>query len=121
MDASDSMTYLFVHPWGLLLLAAVPGWYWLSRFADAQCAQALRRFRQAPFPSTTRWRSLIPAALLLLAIAIAQPVQSGARDQAHRAPDVVFLLDDSRSMNTRDHEQSRLELARLAITAIVNS
>ena len=114
------MTNLFVHPWGLLLLAAIPGWYWLSRFADAQRAQALRRFRQGPFPSTKRWRALIPAVLLLLAIAIAQPVQSGARDHAHRAPDVVFLLDVSRSMNTRDHEQSRLDLARLAITSIVN-
>jgi Ca-activated chloride channel family protein len=63
---------------------------------------------------------MIPAAILLLAIAIAQPVRNGGPDQAHRSPDIVFLLDVSRSMNTRDREQSRLDLARLAITAIVN-
>src|SRR3569833_3059625 len=101
MDEGNSMTNLFVLPWGLLLLAAILGWYWLARFADAQRAQALRRLRQGPFPSTKRWRALIPAVLLLLAIAIAQPVQSGARDHAHRAPDVVYLLDVSRSINTR--------------------
>jgi Ca-activated chloride channel family protein len=120
MVEGDSVTGLFVHPWGLLLLAALPGWFWLSRFADAQQMQALRRFPQAASSPAQKWRYLIPAALSLLAVAIAQPVGNGERDQAHRAPDVVFLLDVSRSMNTRDHEQSRLDLARLAITAIVN-
>jgi Ca-activated chloride channel family protein len=120
MDEGDSMTGLFVHPLGLLLLAALPAWYWLSRFADARRAQALRRFREAASARAKRWRYLIPTGLLLLAIAIAQPVGKGGRDQAHRLPDVVFLLDVSRSMNTRDHEQSRLDLARLAITAIVD-
>lgn len=114
------MTGLFVHPWGLLLLAALPGWYWLSRFADARRAQALRHFPRAVSSPASPWRYLIPAALLLLAIAIAQPAGNGARDQARRAPDVVFLLDVSRSMNTRDHDRSRLDLARLAITAIIN-
>ena len=114
------MTGFFVHPWGLLLLAAAPGWYLLSRFADARRAKALRHFPRAVSPQASRWRYLIPAALFLLAVAIAQPVRNGGGNQIHRAPDVVFLLDVSRSMNTRDHEQSRLDLARLAITAIIN-
>jgi Ca-activated chloride channel family protein len=104
----------------LLLLAALPGWYWLSRFAEIRRAQALRHFIRAAPPQAGPWRYLVPAALALLAIAIAQPASKAERDQARRAPDVVFLLDVSRSMNTRDHEQSRLDLARLAIAAIVN-
>jgi len=119
------MTSLFVHPSGLLLLLALPGWYWLLRFADAQRAKAMKQFPGAATPradrwSDRRWRHLITAALLLLALAIAEPVRNGERDQARGAPDVVFLLDVSRSMNTRDHEQSRLDLARSAITAIIN-
>ncbi len=114
------MTGLFVHPWGLLLLAAVPGWYWLYRFADVRRSQALRYFPGAASSQASRWRYVIPAALSLVTLAIAQPAGSAGSDQARRAPDVVFLLDVSRSMNTRDHEQSRLDLARLAITAIVN-
>ena len=113
------MTALFVHPWSLLLLAALPGWYWLSRLADIRRAQALRHFPRAVASRASRWRYAIPAALLLLAIAMAQPAGNGGRDQARRAPDVVFLLDVSRSMNTRDHDQCRLDLARRAITAIV--
>ncbi|HVW11235.1 MAG TPA: VWA domain-containing protein [Bryobacteraceae bacterium] len=115
------MTNYFVHPWGLLLLAALPGWYWLSRFGDLRRSAALQKFRGAATPRVQRWwRHLVPAALLLIALAIAEPVRSGQRSQSPQTPDIVFLLDVSRSMNTRDREKSRLDLARSAITAIVN-
>src|SRR6185437_4717936 len=91
MDEGDYMTALFVYPWGLLLLVALPGWYWLSRFADGRRAQALRHFPRTASSQASRWRYLIPAALLLLAVAVAQPAGNAARDQARRAPDVVFL------------------------------
>ena len=116
------MSALFVHPWALLLLLALPGYYALLRFADLKRAEALRRFVGLPEGAGDGGllRHVVAAALALLSIAIAQPVQNARGAAATGAPDVVFLLDVSRSMFTRDAEESRIDQARQAINTLLS-
>ncbi len=108
----------FLSPWALGLLLLLPGVYWLFRRGSKLRAQAVRRFslrinessqaKHAPYVMMT--------ALALAAIAATQPVWPATGKAGNGAGlDVVFLLDVSRSMFTRDGERSRIDQARAAI------
>ena len=100
----------FAHPWALSLLAAAPALAAIFRYGDtrrraalAQFGSALPQFGARPAPHRTRMakRALVIAAVALMALAIARPVKSIAAAPSATG-DMVFLLDVSRSMLSRD-------------------
>jgi Ca-activated chloride channel homolog len=109
-----------LHPWALLLFIALPFLYWLSQRADFLKSADLRRFtsRDALAPSKARTRYFPLIALGLTVVAIVQPTWRTAQ-YAHSGLDVVFLLDVSRSMLTRDTGQTRIGHARELIAQVV--
>jgi Ca-activated chloride channel family protein len=103
----------FAQPLALVLLSVAPALAALFRYGDTRRRAALAHFGERPGPNRKRAakRSLIIVAAVLMAIAIARPVK---RDVAppSGSGDVVFLLDVSRSMLSRDATPNRLRRAK---------
>jgi Ca-activated chloride channel family protein len=93
----------FAHPLALALLAVAPALAAIFRYGDTRRDAALAKFgaRPAPRRKRTAKRALVIAAVALMVLAIARPVKPAATAPPG-AGDVVFLLDVSRSMLSRD-------------------
>jgi Ca-activated chloride channel homolog len=93
----------FAHPLALALLAVAPGLAAIFRYGDTRRRTALAQFGARPGLQRKRMakRALVIASVSLIALAIARPVKSTATAPSG-AGDVVFLLDVSRSMLSRD-------------------
>jgi Mg-chelatase subunit ChlD len=118
-----AMTGLRFYPWGLDLLLALPGIYWLFRRGDKLRAEAVRKFslRLTASEHSRHTRYVIMTAFGLAATAATQPVWPAAGKAATGTGlDIVFLLDVSRSMFTRDGVQSRIDQARAAIGEVTH-
>jgi Ca-activated chloride channel family protein len=98
----------FLHPQAFALLLAAPALWWLIARGLRLRTIALRGLSGAE--AKTRPRLPLFAALVLLIAGIAQPGSPRPAD----APglDIVFLIDVSRSMSTRDVVPSRIGQAR---------
>jgi Ca-activated chloride channel homolog len=103
----------FAHPLALALLAVAPALAAIFHYGDTRRRVALAQFgaRPAPPRKRTAKRTLVIAAMSLIALAIARPVQSAAATPSATG-DVVFLLDVSRSMLSRDVAPNRLRRAK---------
>jgi Ca-activated chloride channel family protein len=93
----------FAHLPALALLALAPALAAIFCYGDTRRRVALAQFgaRPAPRRKRTAKRALLIAAVALMAVAIARPVKSTATVPSSTG-DVVFLLDVSRSMLSRD-------------------
>ncbi len=111
-----------LHPWLLLLLTVLPGIFWFLRRADARRALAVRSFSPSSSAPMRSRAAIVLVALALIVVALTQPVwREGSGPATRSTPDVVFLLDVSRSMLTRDiGTASRLEQARAAIGEVMH-
>jgi Ca-activated chloride channel homolog len=104
MAAEGAMTGVhFAHPLALALLLVAPALAAMFRYGDTRRRSALTKFgaRTAPHRKRTAKRAMVIAAAALIVLAIARPVQSAASAPSATG-DVVFLLDVSRSMLSRD-------------------
>ena len=108
-----------VHPWALVLLLALPACVWLLDWADKQRWEARRRFALRPGVASRANAALLLTAMALTIVAIAQPMGRDQTGASKSAGDIVFLLDVSRSMATRDGVESRLAQARAAIAEVM--
>ena len=120
------------HPDILWLLLAVPvvallaAWVWRRRLnATARWASRGLWDRLLPGRRPGRlslWTGLLCAALIFGLVALAQPRWGQSRQQVERqGVDVVFVLDTSLSMATRDVSPSRLWVAQTLIRNLVKS
>jgi Ca-activated chloride channel family protein len=93
----------FAHPLALALLALAPALAAIFRYGDMRRGAALAKFgaRPALHRKRTAKRALVIAAVALMVLAIARPVKSAATAPSATG-DVVFLMDVSRSMLSRD-------------------
>ena len=116
-------------PWALLALLAVPlviaVWWWTQRRRrrDAVRVTSIALVRAA-LPGRSRWRRLIPAALLLLGLAVL--AVGAARPQATvRVPSssgtIMLALDVSGSMCSTDVHPNRITAAENAASAFIKS
>lgn len=124
--------YLIWHnPVALNWLWLAPAAAALAWYAQAQRDRALRAFLGAQY-SAGAWRGhrrrrlikggLLVAALCLLVIAAARPRVGVEMQQAQRqGADVALVMDASDSMLARDVGPSRLEAAKQAALALINS
>jgi Ca-activated chloride channel homolog len=116
-------------PWALLALLAIPlvvaAWWWTRhrrrRGAVRVTSIALVR---ASLPGRNRWRRLIPAALLLLGLAVL--VVGAARPQAtvqvpSSSATIMLALDVSGSMCSTDVRPNRITAAEHAASAFIRS
>jgi Ca-activated chloride channel family protein len=103
----------FAHPLALALLAVAPALAAIFRYGDTRRRAALAQFGARPQPHRKRMakRALVIAAVALMVLAIARPVKSAAAAPSGTG-DVVFLLDVSRSMLSRDAVPNRLRRAK---------
>jgi Ca-activated chloride channel family protein len=103
----------FAHPLALALLAAAPALAAIFRYGDTRRREALAKFGARPAPHRKRpaKRALVIAAVALMVLAIARPVELAATAPSSTG-DVVFLLDVSRSMISRDATPDRLRRAK---------
>jgi Ca-activated chloride channel family protein len=109
----------FAHPWALLLvLLAIPAWWWSHRSAGRVVFSSLRAL---PLAGTT-WRTalawvpdaLSAAAVACLAIGIAGPRGGDNNARIHREGiAVVMAVDCSGSMRALDLSEKTQELTRL--------
>ncbi len=116
-------------PWALLVVALVPAllavrwWQARRRKRGAVLVSSVALVRSAQ-PSTTRWRRVVPPALLLLAlvalgVAAARPHREATISS--NATTILLALDVSRSMCTTDVEPNRLEAAQEAATDFIEA
>jgi Ca-activated chloride channel homolog len=116
-------------PWALLALLAIPlviaAWWWTRRRRrrDAVRVTSIALVRAA-LPGRNRWRRLIPAALLLLGLAVLGV--GAARPQATvRIPSssgtIMLALDVSGSMCSTDVHPNRITAAENAASAFIKS
>jgi Mg-chelatase subunit ChlD len=105
-----------IHPGALCLLLAMPPLWWLIARGARLRAAALRGL--AVVKAKARPRGLLFAALALTALGIAQP--GSPRPPGTVGLDIVFLIDVSRSMATRDVAPSRISQARALIRDIMS-
>jgi Ca-activated chloride channel family protein len=116
----------FVQPLALAALALAPLFAALILWADRRRRAALAGFSSAPLKLTLNRRmraakrAMLLASIVLLAIALARPALQNPDAPPPEAGDIVFLLDVSRSMFTRDAKPSRLAQAK-AIAATIAS
>jgi Ca-activated chloride channel family protein len=116
-------------PWALLALLAIPlviaAWWWSRRRRrrDAVRVTSIALVRAA-LPGRSRWRQLIPAALLLFGLAVLG--LGAARPQATvRVPSssgtIMLALDVSGSMCSTDVQPNRITAAEDAASDFVKS
>jgi Ca-activated chloride channel family protein len=116
-------------PWALLALLAIPlvvAAWWLTRRRRRRGAVRVTSIAliRASLPGRNRWRRLIPAALLLLGLAVLGV--GAARPQATvRVPSssgtIMLALDVSGSMCSTDVSPNRLTAAEHAASAFIRS
>ena len=116
-------------PWALLVISVVPAllafrwWQARRRKRGAVLVSSVALVRSAQ-PSTTRWRRVVPPALLLLAlvalgVAAARPHREVPISST--ATTVLLALDVSRSMCSTDVPPNRLEAAQQAATDFIEA
>ena len=116
-------------PWALLVVALVPAllavrwWQARRRKRGAVLVSSVALVRSAQ-PSATRWRRVVPPALLLLAlvalgVAAARPHREATISS--NATTILLALDVSRSMCTTDVDPNRLEAAQQAATDFIEA
>jgi Ca-activated chloride channel family protein len=116
-------------PWALLALLAIPlvigAWWWTRRRRRRGAVRVTSiALVRASLPGRKRWRRLIPAALLLLGLAVL--AVGAARPQATvRVPSsagtVMLALDVSGSMCSTDVSPNRITAAEDAAGAFIRS
>ena len=124
----------FAEPWAFLALLLVPLAFVAHALYERRLAMRLRSAGDAKLirSMTTHHRDggkgrrfaqtvVYAAALLLVTTALARP-QFGLRTEVHkgRGMDLVLALDLSRSMEARDVVPSRLERARVELSALID-
>jgi Ca-activated chloride channel homolog len=113
-------TFRFANPWLLLALVLVPLWMWLrGRFAPVAAVQfsssqllaaASRRARSAPGRLLFGFRYL---ALALLIVALARPqVDKGLSEREALGINLMFVLDFSSTMKTKDFSLENKRVSR---------
>jgi Ca-activated chloride channel family protein len=116
-------------PWALLALLAIPlviaAWWWARRRRRRGAVRVTSiALVRASLPGRNRWRRLIPAALLLLGLAVLGV--GAARPQATvRVPSssgaIMLALDISGSMCSTDVHPNRITAAEDAASAFIRS
>jgi Ca-activated chloride channel family protein len=116
-------------PWALLALLAIPlviaAWWWTRRRRRRGAVRVTSiALVRASLPGRNRWRRLIPAALLLLGLAVLGV--GAARPQATvRVPSssgaIMLALDISGSMCSTDVHPNRITAAEDAAGAFIRS
>src|ERR1044071_5970634 len=116
-------------PWALLALLAIPlvvaAWWWTRRRRRRGAVRVTSiALVPAPLPALTRWRRLIPAALLLLGLAVLGV--GAARPQAtvqvpSSSGTIMLALDASGSICSTDASPNRLTAAEHAASAFIRS
>ena len=116
-------------PWALLALLAIPlvvAAWWLTRRRRRRGAVRVTSIAlvRASLPGRNRWRRLIPAALLLLGLAVLGV--GAARPQAtvqvpSSSGTIMLALDVSGSMCSTDVSPNRLTAAEHAASAFIRS
>ncbi|HYB87051.1 MAG TPA: VWA domain-containing protein [Streptosporangiaceae bacterium] len=116
-------------PWALLALLAVPlvvaAWWWTRRRRRRGAVRVTSiALVRASLPGRNRWRRLIPAALLLLGLAVLGV--GAARPQATvRVPSssgtIMLALDVSGSMCSTDVRPNRITAAERAASTFIRS
>jgi len=116
-------------PWALLALLAIPlviaAWWWTRRRRRRGAVRVTSiALVRASLPGRNRWRRLIPAALLLLGLAVLGI--GAARPQATvRVPSssgtIMLALDISGSMCSTDVKPNRITAAEDAASAFIKS
>src|SRR6478672_5038626 len=116
-------------PWALLALLAIPlviaAWWWTRRRRRRGAVRVTSiALVRASLPGRNRWRRLIPAALLLLGLAVLGV--GAARPQATvRVPSssgaIMLALDVSGSMCSTDVHPNRITAAEDAASAFIRS
>ena len=116
-------------PWALLVIAVVPAllalrwWQPRRRKRGALLVSSVALVRSAQ-PSTTRWRRVVPAALLLLALVALGVAAARPHREAPISSNVTTMLlalDVSRSMCSTDVDPKRLVAAQLAATDFIEA
>ena len=116
-------------PWALLALLAIPlviaAWWWTRRRRRRGAVRVTSiALVRASLPGRNRWRRLIPAALLLLGLAVLGV--GAARPQATvQVPSssgaIMLALDVSGSMCSTDVSPNRITAAENAASAFIRS
>lgn len=116
-------------PWALLALLAIPlvvaAWWWTRRRRRRGAVRVTSiALVRASLPGRNRWRRLIPAALLLLGLAVLGV--GAARPQAtvpvpSSSGTVMLALDVSGSMCSTDVRPNRITAAEDAASAFIKS
>jgi Ca-activated chloride channel homolog len=119
----------FSWPWALLALLAIPlviaAWWWTRRRRRRGAVRVTSiALVRASLPGRNRWRRLIPAALLLLGLAVLGV--GAARPQATvRVPSssgtIMLALDISGSMCSTDVKPNRITAAEDAASTFIKS
>ena len=116
-------------PWALLALLAIPlviaAWWWTRRRRRRGAVRVTSiALVRASLPGRNRWRRLIPAALLLLGLAVLGV--GAARPQAtvpvpSKSATIMLALDVSGSMCSTDVRPNRITAAEDAASAFIKS
>ena len=116
-------------PWALLALLAIPlviaAWWWTRRRRRRGAVRVTSiALVRASLPGRTRWRRLIPTALLLLGLAVLGV--GAARPQAtvpvpSSSGTIMLALDVSGSMCSTDVRPNRITAAQDAAGAFIKS
>src|SRR5215472_17555986 len=116
-------------PWALLALLAIPlviaAWWWTRRRRRREAVRVTSiALVRASLPGRTRWRRLIPTALLLLGLAVLGV--GAARPQAtvpvpSSSGTIMLALDVSGSMCSTDVRPNRITAAEDAAGAFIKS
>src|SRR2546430_14778075 len=116
-------------PWALLALLAIPlviaAWWWTRRRRRRGAVRVTSiALVRASLPGRNRWRRLIPAALLVLGLAVLGI--GAARPQATRpvpssSGAIMLALDVSGSMCSTDVSPNRITAAENAASAFIRS
>src|SRR2546430_9969706 len=116
-------------PWAVLALLAIPlvvaAWWWTRRRRRRGAVRVTSiALVRAALPGRNRWRRLIPAALLLLGLAVLGV--GAARPQAtvhvpSSARTIMLALDVSGSMCSTDVSPNRITAAENAASAFIRS
>ena len=112
----------FAHPFALALLAILPLLAILYRRADARRRSAAAAWGVATWTAPRLLpRLLLALAFVVLTFAIARPETANTPTPTQtKTPDLVFLLDVSRSMLADDVQPTRLSRAKTIIVSIVH-